>query len=498
MTPFEGLIVTSAVLAFFLLGLLIYTIKSRLSLKTQNQILSLQLVQQQQDNQAQAYVLQTTQEKLAQTQQQLLEFNVKNSALNEKLQQLVIYQEQNNKLTSELNQLRTLNTQQYAELSELKTRLEETRLSADEKQKLLTQSEQRLTEQFENLANRIFENSGKTFEQQNKQSLDHLLSPLKEQLDGFKKQVQDSFGQEAKERHTLTHEIRNLQQLNEQMAKDAVNLTNALKGNNKTQGNWGEVVLNRILESSGLREGHEYETQVSMTDKDNRRLQPDVIVHLPQGHDVVIDAKMTLVAYERYFNSDDEIEKERAINEHLVAIRNHIKQLSQKDYHKLFGIKSLDYVLMFIPVEPAFMTAIDRDPALINEALRNNIMLVSPTTLLVALRTINNLWRYEYQNRHAEQIADRAGKLYDKMRGFMEDMESLGLSLDKAQRTYHDSMNKLSRGRGNVIGQIEQFRELGIEIKKPIKADIAELAVEEVAQDDNTSKSIEHNAETKD
>lgn len=385
-----------------------------------------------------------------------------------------------NQLESELNQYRQQNLAQNIKISELKTRLEETLSATHERQTILEQSEQRLTTQFENLANRIFEHSGKKIEQQNKQSLDFLLSPLKEQLEGFKKQVQDSFGQEAKERHTLTHEIRNLQQLNEQMSKEANNLTNALKGNNKTQGNWGEFILSQILDNSGLREGYEYETQVSLSNENNQRLQPDVIVHLPQGGDVVIDSKVTLVAYERHFNSDDETIKVKAMTEHLTAVRNHLKQLSQKDYHKLIGINSLDYILMFIPVEPAFLSAIDHDPSLINDALKNNIMIVSPTTLMVALRTIHNLWRYEYQNRNAELIADKASKLYDKVRGFVEDMENLGNCLDKAQQTYQSSINKLSKGRGNIIGQIERFRELGIEVKKPINPDMALLSLDEL------------------
>ncbi|WP_392563073.1 DNA recombination protein RmuC [Orbus sturtevantii] len=411
-----------------------------------------------QDNQQQLFIIQIEQKK--QDNQTLLE-------------RLTLLQ-------NELNSSQQKNLELSVDARELKTRLEETKILAEEKQKILIQSEQRLTEQFENLANRIFDNSGKKIEQQNQQSLNHLLTPLKEQLDGFKKQVQDSFGQEAKERHTLTFEIRNLQKLNDQMAKEAVNLTNALKGNNKTQGNWGEVILNRILENSGLREGYEYELQVSLTNDNKQRMQPDVIVHLPQGNDVIIDSKMTLIAYERYFNSDDEHEKTKAMSEHLIAVRNHIKQLSQKDYHKLNGVKSLDYILMFIPVEPAFLAAINQDPALINDALKQNIMIVSPTTLLVALRTINNLWRYEYQSRNAELIADRASKLYDKVRGFVEDMESLGGSLDKAQQTYQSSMNKLAKGKGNIIGQIEQFRNMGIDVKKPMKTEISESALEEL------------------
>ncbi|QIQ21711.1 DNA recombination protein RmuC [Zophobihabitans entericus] len=490
----ELLMTATIILAVLCLILCIYAIKSRLNLKSQQQIAELQLRERQQDNLELATSYQKAEETLQQLYQERSELNIKYAALAEKAQQIPLYQQQQEKLLQELNQLRLTNTQLYAELAEAKTRLEETRSAADEKQRLLIQSEQRLTEQFENLANRIFDQSGKKFEQQNKQSLDLMLSPLKEQLEGFKKQVQDSYNEEAKERHTLAFEIRHLKQLNEQMAKDAVNLTNALKGNNKTQGNWGEVVLSRVLESSGLREGYEYDVQASLQKDDgsNGRSQPDVLVHLPHGHDVVIDAKMTLVAYERYFNSDDEQKKEQALSEHLISVRSHIKQLSQKDYHKLLGIKSLDYILMFIPVEPAFVAAIDRDPTLINEALKNNIILVSPTTLLVALRTINNLWRYDNQNRNAQEIAEKASKLYDKMRGFVEDMENLGNIIERSQDTFQSAMNKLSRGRGNVIGQLEQFREQGIEVKKPINPQIAEIAQEESElKPENTLQKLE-------
>ncbi|MDN6681740.1 MAG: DNA recombination protein RmuC, partial [Enterobacterales bacterium] len=272
------------------------------------------------------------------------------------------------------------------------------------------------------------------------------------------------------------HEIRNLQQLNAQMAREAVNLTKALKGDNKTQGNWGEVVLSRVLEASGLREGYEYQTQVSVQVGVNNRMQPDVIVRLPQGKDVVVDAKMSLVAYERYFNAEDDAVRELALQEHVASVKGHIRQLGRKDYQQLPGLRSLDYVLMFIPVEPAFLAAIDREPELISEALRHNIMLVSPTTLLVALRTISNLWRYEHQSQNAQKIADRASKLYDKMRLFVDDMESLGQSLDKSQASYRQAMNKLAQGRGNLIGQVESFRTLGVEVKRPISPSLAEEA----------------------
>lgn len=398
------------------------------------------------------------------------------AAAEERLAPLAHWRAECEQLNQELRAQREVNSAQEAELREVSIRLEETRLGAEEKQRLLINSEQRLAAQFENLANRIFEQSGRKVDELNRQSLDLLLTPVREQLDGFRRQVQESFGQEARERHTLTHEIRNLQQLNADMAREAVNLTRALKGDNKTQGNWGEVVLSRVLEASGLREGYEYQTQVNIQADAGHRMQPDVIVRLPQGKDVVIDAKMSLVAYERFFNSDNDAERQGALLEHIASLRGHMRLLGRKDYQQLPGLRTLDYVLMFIPVEPAFMLAIDRQPDLISEALKLNIMLVSPTTLLVALRTINNLWRYEHQSRNAQHIAERAGRLYDKMRLFVDDMSTIGQSLDKAQAGFKQAMNKLSQGRGNIISQAEGFRALGVEIKRPINPALAQDA----------------------
>ncbi|WP_409455770.1 DNA recombination protein RmuC [Pseudescherichia sp.] len=409
------------------------------------------------------------------------ELDIELSAARQRLVQNQHWRDECELLNNELRSLREINTSLEADLREVTTRLESTQLHAEDKIRQMINSEQRLSEQFENLANRIFEQSNRRVEEQNRQSLHGLLSPLREQLDGFRRQVQDSFGKEAQERHTLAHEIRNLQQLNAQMAQEAINLTRALKGDNKAQGNWGEVVLARVLEASGLRAGYEYETQVSIETEARARMQPDVIVRLPQGKDVVIDAKMTLVAYERYFNADDEYTREGALQEHIASVRSHIRLLGRKDYQQLPGLRSLDYVLMFIPVEPAFLVALDRQPELITEALKNNIMLVSPTTLLVALRTIANLWRYEHQSRNAQQIAERASRLYDKMRLFVDDMSSVGQSLEKAQDNYRQAMKKLTSGRGNLLAQAEAFRGLGVEIKREINPDLADQAV---AQDE--------------
>lgn len=473
-------LIASIILPFTaVFSLAFYLIRRYVTANHHIQLLNLKIEQLQEAKQAETNQLEQTLATCREMETKLSEQNISHAALQERLNLLAVYQNQSLVLEKKLDELRTQHHQQFAELTKMKTKLEETRLSADEKLQLLSQNEGRLAEQFENLATRIFSHNSKKMEEQHSQSLQHLLTPLRDQLENFKKQVDYSFGQEAKERHTLTHEIQNLQQLNTRMAKEAVNLTNALKGNNKIQGNWGEIILNRILDSSGLRKNHEYETQVSLQNEVGKKQQPDVIVHLPQGHDVVIDSKVVLTAYERHFNSEDEQEKEHAMHEHLTAVRQHIKQLSDKNYHKLSGIVSLDYILMFIPVEPAFLAAIDRDPSLIDEALKHNIMLVSPTTLLVALKTIHNLWQYEYQNRHAQEIADKAAKLYDKMRGFVDDMEKLGTHIKRSEKIYEEAMTKLSRGRGNAIGQMEQFRSLGISVKKTIPNRIAEAAFEE-------------------
>ncbi|MBP9642310.1 MAG: DNA recombination protein RmuC [Budvicia sp.] len=475
------IIIAAAAIGLLIGALALAIYNQRHSLQQENHIalLSSQLEQVRADNQHLLSEEQLQAQELRQGQLELRDLHARLAALQEKSQQQLLWYEECERLNQELRNLQSINSALEAELREMTTRLEETRFASDEKQRLLINSEQRLTVQFENLANRIFEQSGRKVDEQNRQSLDRLLVPLCEQLDGFRRQVQDSYGQEAKERHTLAHEIRNLQQLNAQMAREAINLTKALKGDNKTQGNWGEVVLSRVLEASGLREGYEYQTQVNIRGEEGNRQQPDVIVHLPQGKDVVIDAKMSLVSYERYFNSDDEQDRNQAISEHIGSVRSHIRLLGRKDYQQLPGLRSLDYVLMFIPVEPAFLLAIDRQPELISEALQNNIMLVSPTTLLVALRTISNLWRYEHQSQNAQQIADRAAKLYDKLRLFVDDMSALGQSLDRAQDNYHQAMNKLSQGRGNLIGQVEGFRSLGVEVKRPINPIISEQALAE-------------------
>ncbi|APP06236.1 DNA recombination protein RmuC [Vibrio harveyi] len=474
---------------------------------TQTQLLEQQLFSEKQLHQQQ---LEQLKQSLAEAQQELDEldderdkaaFEVRQThgklmAAMEKLRYFEAVKQERQQYFDELGQMREHKSRLETQLGEQQARHEQINQANAEKLQILEQAEVRLKQQFEHLANQLFEEKTAKVDMQNRQSLEGLLSPLKEQLEGFKKQVNDSFSQEAKERHTLVHELKNLQRLNEHMTREAVNLTQALKGDNKQQGNWGEVVLARVLAESGLREGHEYQTQVSLQNEAGKRYQPDVIVHLPQNKQVVVDSKMALVAYERYFNAENDIQREQALSDHLAALRAHIKGLSLKDYHQLKGIQSLDYVLMFIPVEPAFQVAIQADPSLVKDAMEQNIILVSPTTLLVALRTIDNLWRNERQNENAQLIAERAAKLYDKLRLFIDDMEGLGGALDKANQTYQGAMNKLATGRGNVIRQAESFKQLGVEVKRPISPDLAQLAQTE-SFSENASLVERHPAEDK-
>ncbi|NQZ48658.1 MAG: DNA recombination protein RmuC [Moritella sp.] len=374
------------------------------------------------------------------------------------------------KLESQNNQLIKV----MSRLRESDIRLQIERQASDEKLALQAQSEQRLQQQFENLANKIFDSKTDNFKELNKSSVELLLSPLKTQLEGFKQQIQDVYSNEAKERHSLQSEVARLQQVYQLMSSETANLTKALKGDNKQQGNWGEVILARILSESGLREGHEYDVQVSLNNEHGKRFQPDVIVHLPQDKDVIVDSKVSLTAYERYFNAEDEITRKQALQEHVASVRSHIRELGRKDYHLLQGLKTLDYVLMFVAVEPAFLAALQADPSLMKFALDNNIMLVSPTNLLIALRTIDNLWRYERQNQNAQLIAERAGKIYEKLRLFSHDMQDMGVALDKAQDSYDSAMKRLATGKGNLIKQAQQFVELGVEVKKPLPAELIE------------------------
>lgn len=337
---------------------------------------------------------------------------------------------------------------------------------------LLQSARNDLTKEFENLANRIFENKQQQFTQHSQHLLDSTLGPLKNQLQDFRKKIEDAYDKENSERNRLAGQIIELQKQAQKIGEDAVNLAQALKSNHKFQGNWGEMILERLLEDCGLQKGREYDTQINFTAADGTRLIPDVIIHLPDNKDIVIDAKCSLVDYEKYFVTDDDAEKKQHLQNHINAIRAHIKNLSIKDYEKIEGIKALDFVFIFIPIEAAFMLALQQDPGLYKEAYDRRIILVSPTTLLATLRTVDNIWRYEKQNKHAERIAKEAGALHDQFVLLLESMDAIGYSLDKAQESYIKVRERLQTGRGNLIKRVDAIRRLGAKTKRVIRPDI--------------------------
>jgi len=329
-----------------------------------------------------------------------------------------------------------------------------------------------LTKEFENLANRIFENKQHQFSQQSKTLLDSTIDPLKNQLLEFRKKVEDAYDKENADRNRLSGQVVELQKQAQKIGEDAINLAQALKGNHKAQGNWGEMVLERLLEECGLQKGREYDTQINFTTTDGSRLIPDVIIHLPENKDIVIDAKCSLVDYERFCSTEDEVERKQYLSAHINALRAHIKTLSVKDYEKIEGIKALDFVFIFIPIEAAFMLALQHEPNLYREAYERHIILVSPTTLLATLRTVDNIWRYEKQNKHAERIAKEAGALHDQFVLLLESMDDIGNSLNKTREAYSKARERLQTGRGNLVKRVDDIRRLGAKTKRVISADI--------------------------
>ncbi|MDR7089051.1 DNA recombination protein RmuC [Cellvibrio fibrivorans] len=366
------------------------------------------------------------------------------------------------------------------ENTELKTRLEQERKNFAEQLALLQNAKVELAKEFENLANKIFENKQQQFNLNSKSLLDNTLDPLKLQLTEFRKKVEDVYEKENAERNRLSGQVVELQKQAQKIGEDAVNLAQALKGNSKAQGNWGEVVLERLLEESGLQKGREYDTQVNFTGSDGSRLMPDVIIHLPENKDIVIDAKCSLVDYEKFCSSDDEAERKYYLNAHVNSLRSHIKSLSIKDYEKLDGIKALDFVFIFIPIEAAFMFALQHEPGLYREAYDRHIILVSPTTLLATLRTVENIWRYEKQNKNAERIAKEAGALHDQFVLLLESLDAIGNSLNKTQEAYSKARDRLQTGRGNLVKRVDDIRRLGAKTKKSIAGHLLENAGAEI------------------
>ena len=362
-----------------------------------------------------------------------------------------------------------------SQVAKLETELREQSKAMQDKLDTLQNSEMRLKVEFENLANKIFQNSSKKLNEENKESLQNVLTPVKEQLRDFKQKVEDVYDKESNARSALQNELKTLKELNQKMTNEAHNLTNALRNSSKHQGVWGEMVLENVLENSGLREGFEYVREYQTTDSEGKRFRPDVVVKLPDDRDIIIDAKTSLVAYNDYMSSSDNEAKKTHLKNHITSIRSHIKTLGQKNYENLEGINSLDFIFMFVPIEGALLLALNNDENLFDEAFKQKIILVSPTTLLVSLRAIENTWRYEKQAKSITDIYFRAEELYKKFVGFIEDLEKVGKSINDANKSYENAFNKLKTGRGNLIGQVEKLKKISnIKPKKEIDNNLIE------------------------
>lgn len=378
------------------------------------------------------------------------------------------------------------NTRYREQISQLQAVLEQERKVTQEKLALLEQSREQMTLEFKNIANEILEDKSRKFTASNRESIGEILKPLNEKIQLFEKKVDDSYNLESKERHSLTKEIQSLKELNARISEDAINLTNALKGENKTQGTWGEVILETILEKSGLVKGREYDTQVSLKAESGARVQPDVVVHLPENKKVIIDSKVSLKSYEAYCSADDPEQRKKYLDLHVQSIQSHVKGLSNKEYQNLLGLNSLDFVLLFLPIEAAFSVAIQANSELFSTAFDKNIILVGPSTLLATLRTIQNIWRYEQQSQNAVEIATAAGALYDKFVAFAGDLEEIGTRLESTQKSYDKAHNKLTSGKGNLVVRIEKLKQLGAKAsKKHTDKLISEVDMDAIEQTDN-------------
>lgn len=369
-------------------------------------------------------------------------------------------------------------------VSQLQTQLEEQHKAMEEKVKLLQNSEEKLKVEFENLATKIFTDNSKKFSEQNQESLGHILNPMKAQLIDFKKKVEDVYDKEAKDRSLLSAELKTLKELNQKMSVEAHNLTNALKSDSKKQGKWGEMVLEKVLESSGLREGHEFKREVSLKDDENKPFRPDVIVYLPDNRHIIIDAKTSLTAYNVYMAEENDSLKQIHLKNHIKSVKDHIKGLANKKYEDLQNVNSLDFIFMFVPIEGALLLALDNDVNLYDEAFKQKIILVSPTTLLVALRAVENTWRYERQAQNIADVYKRAEELYKKFTGFVDDLKKVDKGLETARTNYDEAFKKLSGGRGNLISQVTMLKKVSnIKPKKELDTVLVDGSMMDVLED---------------
>ncbi len=431
-----------------------------------------------------------TMEQFEASQHQLNQQRENNQLINSELSSALATLEEYKKDRLRLEQKESLIDDLNQELSLVKTRLKQEQVerekdqqNLEEKIQFLQENREQLKQEFENLSNKIYEAKQKQFSEQSKQGLDSLLNPFKIQLDGLRKKVDDVYVEESKDRAALKAQIGELHKLNKQITEEAASLTRALKGEKKTQGNWGELVLENVLEKSGLRQGEEFVREKSITSEVGDRYRPDVIINLPENKHIIVDAKVSLNAYTDYINAETDADRQQYLKNHIDAVRVHIKRLSEKDYSKLPGVNSPDFVFMFMPVEPAFMVAFQYDDKLFNDAFEQRIVVVTPTTLLASLRTVSNLWSIERQNKNARQLAEQAGKIHDKLVVFVESMEKVGSQLGTAQNTYEKAWSQLKEGRGNLVSQAHKFKDLGVRVKKELPSSVMDNAELEFQED---------------
>lgn len=361
-----------------------------------------------------------------------------------------------------------------AEISRLNATIEQERKGFAEKTAVLDDAKKTLGHEFQNLGTRIFEDTSKKFAEKNKTDMESILAPLRERIKDFDRKITDTHVDATRQMTSLETHIKGLESLGKEMSREALNLATALKGESQTQGAWGEIVLERALEMSGLRKGFEYHSQPTYRGQDGNSLRPDVVVHLPEGKDVVIDSKVSLTAYERYVSCDDEAEKERFLSQHLASLRSHVRDLGEKSYENIPEIRSLNYVLMFVPLESAFMLAVEKERNIQSEALEKNIMIVGPSMLLFALRTVQSIWQFEHQNANAREIAERAGRMYDTFVTFTEHLEKVGERISQSQDAYEKAMSRLCEGRGNLVKRTSDLKKLGVKAGKDIAPEIEE------------------------
>ncbi len=409
--------------------------------------------------------LESAQHTLSEAQRRIATLEAQESAAREAFTRV---DEERKALAERVSTLNDALQTKHVEEAQLETRLKAAQAEVARNAAFLEESKAALTHVFKGVAAEILEDKSKRFTEQNKVGLEQLLMPLRTKLQEFQGKVEEVYIKEGQQRSALEALVRQQMTLNQNLSEDARNLTQALRGSNKAQGNWGELILERVLESAGLRRGEEYDVQVSHTLEDGSRQQPDVTIHLPEERHLVIDAKVSLLAYEQCVLAQDESEKERALKRHLDSLRAHIKGLSEKNYQELHQINSFDCVLMFIPIEPAFSLAVSQDNDIFMDAWRRNVLLVSPSTLLFVLRTVAHLWRQEEQKNNVREIAHRGAELYDRLVGFVDELDTVGKRLEQAQSSFTSARSKLSTGRGNVIRQAEMLKQLGVKPKKSL------------------------------